>query len=167
MWIMLLDHSDSMGCPFEAHDFSFSARVRAFETTIKLEAAKKVVLFLQQLDESTTVILAGFAETVHLIAKRPAGDSEQFARKPQGLEPTDGTDITAALNYAVECATAHRDETPKPQVVLISDGQSRLDEAKLAAHRCADGGTRVDMLLIDPTEEGRALAKAVTRITGG
>jgi hypothetical protein len=43
MWIVLLDHSGSMGEPFEEHGPSTS-RTRAVDSEIKLDAAREVLL---------------------------------------------------------------------------------------------------------------------------
>lgn len=168
MWIILLDCSGSMADPFEAVGLQLEGRVRKFEAKVKLEAAKKAVLFqLSRLDEATEVTLFGFTSTVKEICAGPAGEVERFERELAGLEAHNGTDIAAALSHAVAYVTARPDITIKPAVLLISDGKSDVEQAKTAARNCVSAGLRVDMLVIDPTDEGMQMAKAIMHITKG
>ncbi len=162
MWIVLLDHSGSMGEPFEAIDIEALGRVRSVEADVKLDAAKKSFLIeLRRLPESMQVILFGFTSKVTEVHSGPASDVAQFERQLSRLRPVNGTNIAAALTHVINYA--HH----KPQVLLISDGKSDLAAAKTAAHRCANAEIRVDMLVIDPTDEGLEMAKAIAGITHG
>ncbi len=85
MWIILLDHSGSMGDPFEATDFKFEGRVRKVAADIKLDAAKKPVLLqLRRLGESTHVVLFGFTSTVRQIHAGQAGEHAAFEQALSG-----------------------------------------------------------------------------------
>ena len=53
------------------------------------------------------------------------------------------------------------------QLVLISDGKSDRVKAMAAARRCLEQHLALSMLLIDPTEEGKAFARDVVRGVGG
>jgi hypothetical protein len=167
MWIILLDHSDSMGRPFEARNFQFAGRVRLAEAESKLEEAKRQVLRqLRSLDASHDVALFGFTSTVSHIHTGPAGEYDEFARRLADVAATNGTDIAAALNHVVALDLL-RGRPHRPNVLLITDGQSDLLEAKAAAQSCIDSGLSVNVLLIDPTDEGRKMAEAIAKITEG
>src|SRR5260370_9082916 len=110
MWIILIDCLDSTAHPFEAIGVQLHGRVRKFEAEIKVEAAKKAVLFqLDRLDEATDVILFGFTSTVEKICAGGAGEVERFDRKLAGLKAHNGTDIAAALSHAVAYVSAPGD----------------------------------------------------------
>lgn len=165
MWIILLDCSGSMADPFEAAP---RGHVRRFEAKVKLEAAKKAVLFqLGRLDEETDVVLFGFTSTAEEICAGRAGEVGRFESELAGVAAHNGIDIAEALNHAVAYVAARPDAAAKPVVLLISDGKSDVEEAKAAARKCISAGIRVDMLVIDPTEEGMRMANAIVRITQG
>jgi len=162
MWIVLLDLSSSMGEPFQAENLETLGRVRIVEAQKKIDAAKKSFLIeLERLLPSLPVILLGFRSTVIEVYKGQASEYDEFKRRIEKLQPDDGTDIAVALQYLLNY------EDQKPQVLLISDGQSPLEPAKAEAHSCANAGIRIDMLVIDPTEEGLEMAKAIAGITQG
>lgn len=109
MWIILLDCSGSMADPFEVVGLQLQGRIRKFEAQVKLEAAKKAVLFqLSRLDEATDVILFGFTSTVEEICAGRAGEVARFDRELARVEARNGTDIAAALSHAVAYVSARR-----------------------------------------------------------
>src|SRR5689334_9569902 len=143
MWIILLDCSGSMADPFEATDFKFQGTIRRFAAAAKLEAAKKAVLFhLARLDEATEVVLFGFTSSVEKICAARAGEVKRFEHELAKVKAHNGTDIAAALNHAVGYLAERPDITLKPVVLLISDGKSDVEEAKMAARSCINAGMR-------------------------
>ncbi len=164
MWIVLLDHSGSMGEPFRANAQQIEAmgRVRSVEAEIKWEAAKKSFLLeLRRLPGDMEVILFGFMGTTHLIYSGFASQFDEFERHLQEVSPDDGTNIAAALSSILEYANK------RPQALLITDGLSDLESAKTEARQCASAGIRVDVLVIDPTDKGVEMARAIAGITQG
>lgn len=162
MWIVLLDHSASMGEPFEASGIMDLGRIRTVEAQVKLDAAKKSFLLeLERLPASMPVTLFGFTSSVTEIHSGLASDVGEFDRHVSQLRPVNGTNIAVALDHVVDS------RYESPQVLLISDGKSHLEHAKSVAHRCAEAGIRVDVLMIDPTDEGLEMAKAIAGITHG
>jgi hypothetical protein len=164
MWIVLLDHSGSMGEPFAAtaQQIKSVGRVRSVEAEIKWEAAKKSFLLeLRRLPEDMEVMLFGFMEQTHLIFSGHASQADEFERHLNAVSPDDGTDIAAALN------NVHQYAGKRPQVLLITDGISDLESAKTEARQCANTGIRVDVLVIDPTDKGVEMARAIAGITQG
>lgn len=162
MWIVLLDHSGSMGDSFEATKNEDLGRVRIIDAKIKLDAAKKSFLLeLHRLPDSIQIVLLGFTSTVTEIHSGLASDVDQFESRINQLKPNNGTDIASALNYVIRYAQQ------RPQILLITDGKSDLGAARREAHNCADAGIRVDVLMIDPTDEGLEMAKAIAGITHG
>lgn len=164
MWIVLLDHSGSMGEPFQANAQQIKSvgRVRSVEAEIKWEAAKKSFLLeLRRLPEDMEVMLFGFMEQTHLIFSGYASQVDEFERRLNAVSPDDGTDIAAALHNIRD----HADK--RPQALLITDGLSDLENAKAEARQCANIRVRVDVLVIDPTDEGVEMARAIAGITQG
>ncbi|WP_447602250.1 TIR domain-containing protein [Nitrospira sp. Nam80] len=169
MWIVLLDHSSSMGDPFEASDDS-SRRTRVVDVESKLEAAKEVlreeIRELKDIDASMVVAIFAFTDAAKLVYDGPVSDLQAIERVLGTLNPHNGTDIAAALNAAADYkeALAH---SSLSQLVLISDGKSDRMEAMAAARRCVERQLALSMLLIDPTEEGKTFARDVVRGVGG
>jgi hypothetical protein len=170
VWIVLLDHSGSMSDPFEQTSTTASRRARVAEAEIKLDAAREVlreeVRELQQTDPAMPLAIFAFTEQVALIYDGPVGDLETIDRALNSLRPEDGTDIAAALNAAAD----YQDRRSNPgltHLMLISDGQSDRVTAMAAARRCLERNIALSMLLIDPTEEGKAFALDVVRGVGG
>jgi hypothetical protein len=169
MWIVLLDHSGSMGDPFERSSDS-SRRTKIVDAEIKLEAAKEVLReeireFKDIHPEMSLAIFAFTSETM-LVYEGPVADLDSIDLALQTLTAENGTDIAAALNTAADYKAALKDPS-FTQLVLISDGKSDRVEAMAAARRCVEHQLALSMLLIDPTDEGKAFARDVVRGVGG
>lgn len=169
MRIVLLDHSGSMGEPFEAPDAG-SRRTRTVDAETKLQAAREVLREdlqeLRELDPAMRVVIFGFTSTVTLLYEGTLEDIHSIERALGTLVASSGTDIAAALNAAAN----YRKRLPDSalaQLLLISDGKSDRVQAMAAARRCMALQLGLSMMLIDPTEEGKAFARDVVRGVGG
>lgn len=169
MWIVLLDHSDSMGEPFEQAGES-SRRTRIVDAEIKLEAAKEVlreeIQELKDTDPDMALAIFAFTDEAKLVYDGSVADLQSIDCALATLSPHNGTDIAAALNAAADYKEALTDPV-LTQMVLISDGKSDRVKAMAAARRCLERQLALSMLLIDPTEEGKAFARDVVRGVGG
>ena len=164
MWIVLLDHSSSMAEPFQADSEQIRTvgRIRSVEAEIKWEAAKKSFLLeLTRLPGDMEVLLVGFTSRASIIYGGLASQVEEFESRLQSVSPNNGTNIAVALQSVEPYADR------RPQVLLITDGKSNVEEAKAAARNCSGLGIRVDLLVIDPTNQGLEMAKAIAGITQG
>lgn len=169
MWIVLLDHSGSMGDPFEEAGEP-SRRTRLVDAETKLEAATQVLrdelAELGETDPTLPIAIFGFNNQARLLYAGAVADLPSIDRALSDIRPEDGTDIGAALNAAADHKQAAPD-TGVSQIMLISDGKSDRPSATTAARRCRANGLALWMLLIDPTEEGKAFARDVVRAVGG
>jgi hypothetical protein len=163
MWIILLDCSSSMGDPFsgEAEQDASPRRVRRVAAKTKWEAAKKSVLDeVGSLPTDQPICLIAFTSDASVVFEGKASQIEALHAALDGLTPHNGTDIAAALRTADDYA--HRLGAPHISVEVISDGLSDLEEARGAAQALAGRAAFIEVILIDSTEEGRAVAKAIT-----
>lgn len=168
MWLVLLDHSSSMGDGFEASGEQATFRDRRTQRTVKLEAAVESVLIeLRRLTPDTPVSLFGFTSSARLLYTGRAGAHADFEAALRRVSPTNGTDIAAALDGARAHVSGLASRPLVTSILLVTDGLSDLDGARRAARECAQAGLSVHVVLIDPTEEARDLAGAVAGETNG
>jgi von Willebrand factor type A domain/TIR domain len=162
MWIILLDHSGSMHGPFEG-EVEVAGRVRISKASTKLEAAKEALLTdLRGLDPSTHVALIGFMSQASMLYEGPSGQIQEIRAKLDGLHAGGGTSIANALDFAAGYLTSQAGSREPKQVLVISDGLSDLEPARTAAERLvAASGAAIHAILIDPTEEGWQVARAI------
>jgi len=167
MWIVLLDHSGSMGEPFSARITGISRRVLETDVDIKLAAAKEVLIEeIDELGADVPLVLFGFTSETHLVFEGAAGQKDAIKLSLGLLKANDGTSIAAALNAAADYrSSCVKDDLAR--IVLISDGKSDRNEAKAAARRCLEFSMAIHFILIDPTEEGKAFARDVVGSVGG
>lgn len=168
MWIVLLDRSGSMGDGFAADSDQATFRDRRTRQTVKLDAAVESVLIdLKRLPPEMPVSLFGFTSSATLLHQDRAGAHAGFAATLSTLRPYNGTDIAAALDRARQHSEGLNPRPLVVRILLVTDGLSKLDDARRAAQDCARVGLAVDVVLIDPTDEARDLAAAVAGATGG
>src|SRR5262245_17435766 len=124
MWIILLDHSGSMGEPFSGTPVEKSRRLRQTEADVKLAAAKEVIVEeLHELGDDVRVAIFAFTSQAKLLFDGSADRRNEIQDKLNSVQASDGTDIAAALNAAAD----YRQEQGGhgvPRIVLISDGKS-------------------------------------------
>jgi hypothetical protein len=162
MWIILLDRSGSMGDPFAATDAHRPpGRVRVTEAASKWLAAKEAVLDeVSGLDPAEAVCLIAFNTEAPVVFEGRAGEAAQLRSVLDALAPSGGTDVAAALDAAGE-QMARRGTDATTSVEVVSDGLSDLAKAQAAAVKLGTRAGRIDVVLIDPTPEGQAVARAV------
>ena len=160
MWILAIDRSSSMGQPFKG-ETSFAGRVKVTDATTKLSAARTALLeHLAGIHPSSRVVVIAFNTRAETIYDGPAQDREAIAARLASIEPGGGTDIAAALDAACAVTQAARGERSL-RTLLVTDGESDQAPAEDAARRLSDQGASIDVILIDPTPESEALARAV------
>ena len=172
MWLILIDHSGSMGGEFRASADKATFRDRRTQQRVKLDAAVESVLIeLRRLAASaltaTQVSLFGFTSSVEFLHEGEARDLEGFAAALRRLVPENGTDIAAALDGARMHVAGVSADTTFHRFLLVTDGLSDLTEARRAARDCAQAHITVDVVVIDPIDEARDLAAAVAGETTG
>ena len=164
MWIILLDHSTSMGGTFKNKPPS-GRFVKETEAESRLEAAKEILLdLLGRWSPDDEVLLLPFTTTVTRIGPLKAGDRAEVEKELATIGPAGGTDIADALNSAVAEAEKRGERTT---AFLISDGESDLVAAEAAAAKCRGAGVTVFVYAIDPDEQSETLSMRVSSITGG
>ncbi len=159
MWIILLDCSGSMGDPFSGRS-TFEGRATPAKADIKLTAAKAALLERLPGLGHTAVALFAFTEKSSLVFEGLANEHPRIRAVLDTLNPNDGTDIAAALNAAFTYAESRPDEIIL-RLLVISDGLSDLEAAQRAAQYLAQRGAIIDVILIDPTDKGEAVARAI------
>ncbi|SHM71659.1 TIR domain-containing protein [Cryptosporangium aurantiacum] len=166
MWTVLLDHSSSMGEGFVASAKDAAPRDRHSHQQSKLAAAvENLMATLEWIPNETPIALFGFTSSARLLTSGVVGDSARISDALAALRPTDGTDIAAALDRVRHHFASTASAPPVKSVLLVTDGLSDVTKARSAAERCTATGIQVMMILIDPTDQARALANAVA--TGG
>ena len=167
MWLVLLDHSESMGGGF-TNPPRAGWLVHKAEASTRLDAAKDVLLEqLSRLPPEMPVALFGFTSRTAYLLTAPAGAIERFRAALAPLSPSNGTDIARALSAAADYIDSLAERPLLRRVLLVSDGESELEPAVAAAKRCRDLGMTIDALLIDPGEESERVASGVTGVTAG
>ena len=167
MWIILLDHSGSMGDSFSHSIDKVSRTAKETEHEIKLAAAKEVLIGeLSELSANIEVVIFGFTSVSKLIFEGKAGQKSEIHNAIYNLEANNGTNIAAALDSALLYKKLHHSEGI-PRIVLISDGKSDKTQAMLSARKCVEESLGVHFILIDPTEEGKSFYREVVGSIGG
>ena len=167
MWIILLDHSGSMGEPFSGSPDRDSRRIREVDTEIKLNAAKEVLLEeISLLGKDVQVVIFGFTSQARELFSGTAGQREDIQNSIAPLQATNGTSIAASLDAAADYKIQNECKSI-PQVVLISDGQSDRSSAKKSARKCAELSMGIHFIPIDPTEQSKAFILEVVGAVGG
>lgn len=158
MRVVLLDHSGSMGGGFIGN-LPSSLLTKVTEEEGKLSAAKQALLeSLPSVPEQITIF--GFTSTTQLVFEGSTIEVARINISLDKLSPCNGTNIASALNTAADYINIiHGPEMIRVQV--ISDGLSNKREATIAAQRISQLGVPIDVILIDESEEGRDVGKAI------
>lgn len=161
IWVVLIDHSGSMGDPFSAKtEFEGFSESGAYKN--KLIAAKES-LFKQIASFKTArdIAVIAFTGKPDLLFKCARTQVPQYKELVNALEPFDGTDIASALDFAYNCVQKweHYDVV---RFLVISDGLSDIERAQEAANKCFNNGLYIDVVLIDPSQEGQIMAEAIS-----
>lgn len=168
MWIILLDHSGSMGQPFRENKrpSELRGRIRISDAFTKFDAAKESLL--ERLEEPSTVeslAIMGFTSTTSLVFKGKTDQIHKAQTAIKNLRPNNGTDIAQALFDAKSLVIdSIMSNDAIARVLVISDGLSDISEAEQAAKDLSNlSGITViiDVIIIDPTDEDDAVARAI------
>ena len=161
LWVVLIDHSSSMGEPFSAStEFKGFSETGDFQN--KLIAAKENLF--RQIDSLKTardVAVIAFTGTSKLLFKCAREQVSQQKELINALQPFDSTDIAGALDFAYNCVQKweHYDLV---RFLVISDGLSEVAQAQEVAFKCFSDKIYIDVVLIDPSQEGQAMAEAIS-----
>jgi hypothetical protein len=160
MWLILLDHSGSMADAFQGKR-EFAGRTTQTTASVKLDAAKHALLeHLPGLGSATRIVLFEFTESASVVFEGMSTDAEGIQQALDAITAGGGTDIAQAL----QVAAAHPrggEKTRFVRVLVISDGLSEEEPAAAAAQALAGTGAVIDVILIDPTEKGEAVARRI------
>ena len=160
LWIILLDKSSSMAGPFRG-TLKFEGDIEYGPETTKIESAKRRLIKEIKGLSSVDVIVIEFASSADVVIRATSNDVRRISEKVEQIKADGpGTNIAAALRLAAGEATGN-DARPKT-ILLISDGLSNEDDPIAASEQCRDAGLIIDTILIDPTDEGNALAKTIS-----
>jgi hypothetical protein len=159
MLIILFDHSSSMGEPFRGTT-KFAGRSVETQERVKLDAGKSALLERLGAFQTGRLALFEFTSTASKIFDGPPGDRTAIRAGLDGLVAQDGTNIASALDEAHTFASQAKEL--RLRILVITDGLSALEPARAAAERLAALGATIDVLLIDPTAEGMAVAQAIS-----
>lgn len=160
MWIILLDHSGSMGNPFGGKS-EFAGRSRKSRAAVKLDAAKETLIdHLSGLGTPNRIALFEFTSTASLIFDGMSNDRVGVQTALDSLHAENGTDISAALIEAGYFVQKTRN-VPIFRLLVISDGLSDRTQAEQAANDLIKKGVVIDVILIDPTDDGEQVARAI------
>ncbi|MBD1833339.1 TIR domain-containing protein [Cyanobacteria bacterium FACHB-472] len=160
MWLILLDRSGSMGKTFSSKS-EFTGRSRQSKLAVKLDAAKEALRsHLLGLGSPSQIALFEFTFTTSLIFEGMSDDSIGIRQALDSLSATNGTNIATALTKAFEY-TNQVQNVNIFRVLVISDGLSDREQAERAARQLAAKPSLIDVILIDPTENGEAVARAI------
>jgi hypothetical protein len=162
MWIVLLDHSGSMGEPFRGSE-TFSGRFVTGKGGTKLEEARRSLLDrVRGIASDERVVVIAFTSAAKIVFDDKASQSDTLERALADLKATNGTSIAAALDAAVDLLTPLGRTASR--VLLVSDCKSELAPAVESADRLIQFVHVIDVLLIDPDPETEAAARAMIRL---
>jgi TIR domain/von Willebrand factor type A domain len=147
-----------MGNPFES-SAAAPGRTRGTQEHIKLEAAKDSLReHLAGLGRPTPVLLIAFDDTASIAFEGSSDDRAGLEAALSSITPRGGTDVAAAFDLAASDASA----SAQVRALLISDGLAEAEASGAGAERARAGGVGfVDVILIDPTEQGLDVARRI------
>lgn len=163
MWVILLDRSSSMGDPFSATEVADRpGRKRKTDASTKWEAAKEAVLSeVGSLQPTERVLLFAFNDTAVLVFDGTAAELSKLKSDLESIKPGNGTNLAAGLWSIHDHLSTHGSQ--HIAVEVISDGLSELEPARDASVRLARIVALIEVILIDPTEEGISVANAIVQ----
>ncbi len=161
LWIVLLDSSGSMGQPMSS-SYEFSGRLETVNQRIKLSAAKEQLLLELPVLGDSAIAIVSFKDEPALLYSGAASEVDGIRDALVSVTPGGNTNIAAALEEAL-AVVGTRQPDGFASIFLLSDGLSTVGDPLLAANRCRVAGIRIHTALIDPTEEGTALAHSISQ----
>jgi hypothetical protein len=162
LWIIVLDRSDSMGRPFKGTG-EFAGRTRESDAATKLDAAKQAILeHLRGLGTPARVALIAYNGAAELLYDGPSGAQAQIEQALDAIQASGSTNTASALQLAASTVDAALDERLF-RALVVTDGEDDLASAAAAATALANRGVIIDVTLIDPTDKGEAVARAIAQ----
>lgn len=161
MWMILLDKSGSMADPFSAvATGNVAGRKRESAAATKWEAAAQAVVDeAASLASNEELCLIVFDSIPQVMFEGHAGETARLRSTLDRVEPGGHTDIAAALLEARKYAELNHQTYVSVQV--ITDGLSDLERAQRAAFELSVLASLIDVILIDPTPDGEAVARVI------
>jgi len=163
IWIVLLDTSSSMDEGFSAESGTGGNAISETGAWAKkLDAAKEILLRQVSSLRAQDVAVIQFTDSAQNIFQ---GDRDALLKRTgliSGLEASGGTSIAAALDSVT--SDSGFEGYRSLSVLLLTDGQSDKDEATRAANDLIAKYpfARIDSIIIDETDDGRAVVDAVS-----
>lgn len=158
MWLILLDHSGSMGDPF-AGTTEFHGRSKRSTHIAKLDAAKAAIIERLLGIGEADIALFGFTSNAIQLFDGSSRRRSEIETALNKLQAHNGTNVAAALDSAREYIEV---KSPKIiRVLVITDGLSDADAARRAAEQVSQLGGIIDVILIDPSSKGELLARSI------
>ena len=160
LWVVLLDSSYSMAEPLtSAHEFRGHLEVGSYQT--KIAAAKhQLVRELHGLG-GCHVTVVEFNDVTRQLYSGPASAVSEVQRSLEAIVPHGRTDIGAALEHALATISQSRPHS-FASILLVSDGLSTVGDPLMSSKKCLAARLPVSTILINPTADGEALAKAIS-----
>ncbi len=152
-----------MAQPFSAVDAGKQpGRLRRTRATTKWEAAKEAVLNeIGSLQPEDRVVVLAFNSTTELIFDGSVSNLDRLSSALASINPQSGTDLAVALHAVNEHIRDYAAQHIAVQI--ISDGLTDLPSAREAAQDVERVVAQIGVILIDPTQEGLAVANAVVQ----
>jgi hypothetical protein len=165
MWVILLDGSGSMADPFSG-EAPAVGRQRSSQQASKMEAAKESLLIqLSGLGAPTETAIFMFRDRAELIYQGLSSETARIEAALRAVQPGGSTDVAAALAAAGNHIRGLA-EILIARVLLISDGLSDAPAAEHEARALLKDRILIDVILIDPSDEGSELSRRVSGTTG-
>ena len=159
--IAIVDVSGSMNEPFHA-EMEQGRLARRSSALVKFGAALEYVRFaVEKMPRDSHVVIIAFAEAATVVYDGAVGDSAAIDRALGFLRP-DGraTNLGAAFELVLELI-ASGEHRVRP-VDIVTDGLSNAGEPISSAKTLRERhGVYIHLYLIDPTDEGQAIASAI------
>lgn len=162
MWIVLLDHSGSMGEQFRGSG-KFSGRSVEGRGGVKLEEARRALYErVRGLSPNEEIVVIAFTSSATRVFDGVAGQADELQTALDSLKAINGTSIAAAFDAAIELLEPMGKTDSR--VLLVSDCKSELSPAVESADRLIQLVHVIDVLLIDPDQKTEAAAHAMIRL---
>jgi len=157
IWIIFLDRSGSMSEGFSATG-TFPGRAEATEQRVKLDAAKEALLReVAGLDPNCRIAIFAFDDKPELLFEGSPTEHSTFEPIVGAVTHRGQTNIAGALDASMSFAKEYQ----RIDSLIVTDGLSNVGDPVAAAQRCHDKGISISVVLIDPTEDGQRIARAI------
>lgn len=162
IWVILIDISGSMRGGFSQNENTSGLIVEKGAYQTKIEAAKDILLKQIKGIPNSEVAVIAFNHQPYLVHRNLSTDTQGFEKPITELQAGGGTDISAALLFALQLENIQ--QYRPVSFLLITDGWSDGDPVS-AAQKCADtfgGYLQISTILIGESPNGLDTAKAIS-----